>query len=131
MSEERFEYSYSAPTEEERREIESIRREYGRDNKTVSRLDEIRKYDKIVKRPARIVSLTLGIVGLLIFGGGMSIVLEWQMYILGVILSAFGLLVLGAAHPAYSHIFAAGKRRHGAKIIELIEALENEEKGSI
>ena len=68
-----FQYTYSAPTQEERMEINSIRQQY--DNERMeSKLDRLRKLDARVKTPAMAWALSLGIVGFLIFGGGMALI---------------------------------------------------------
>ena len=63
----RFHYTYSAPTEEERREIESIRREYQPREKKETDLERLRALDRKVKNLPMAVGLSLGVVGVLVF----------------------------------------------------------------
>ncbi len=128
MNKEKFEYRFSAPTEEERREIESIKREYGNNDGTVSALDEIRRYDARVKNPAKIWSLTLGVVGILVFGLGMSLVLEWFLYLAGVLTALAGIAVMGLAYPVYAYSVKCGKRKYGDKILRLLKEIDDSEK---
>ena len=80
----KFEYTYSAPSEAERREIESIRRQYEEHPRSAeSKLERLRKLDAYVKNSATCVALILGVVGLLIFGLGMAMVLEWALPVWG------------------------------------------------
>ena len=46
---ERFEYNYSAPTSEERQEIESIRNQYLPKNEVEIKLETLKKLDNKVK----------------------------------------------------------------------------------
>ena len=57
---EKFRYTYSAPTEDERGEIERIRDAY-RTDAGAEKLARLKKLDKRVKNSAVIAALTLGI----------------------------------------------------------------------
>ena len=46
-----FNYTYSAPTEEERKEIDSIRRKYAPQEQTETKLQRLRRLDKLVRQP--------------------------------------------------------------------------------
>lgn len=66
--ENKFVYSYAAPTAEERAEIESIRRSYRRE--APDGMERLRLLDKAAKRPAAWCSRGLGACGIALFGGG-------------------------------------------------------------
>lgn len=123
----KFVYTYSAPTENERREIESIKKQYESVPKQESKLDELRKLDRRVMRTPLIVALTIGIFGVLVMGTGMAMVLEWELMLWGVIVGVIGLAVAAAAYPVYSAVLKGNKRKYGQKIIELSNKLLNEE----
>lgn len=40
-------------------------------------------------------------LGTLIFGLGLSMILEWEIFAWGALVAAVGAVVLGAAYPAY------------------------------
>ena len=64
-----FNFSYSAPTAEERKEIESIRKHYiPQEKKKETKLEKLRRMNAQVKNTAIITSVFLGIFGCLIFG---------------------------------------------------------------
>ena len=103
----KFEYTYSAPTEEERAEIESIRRGYlspepGGDGGKLARL---RKLNARVKNAAVCAGLTAGIV-----------------------LSLVGILPMAAAMPLYKFVLGRGRKKYGEEILRLSEELLNERK---
>lgn len=120
----RFEYSYSAPSEEERREIAAIRRQYeDRSTTTEGKLERLRHLDALVNSTATAVSLAVGVIGLLIFGLGMTMILEWDLTVWGVLISAIGALPIGVAFPIYRKLLARGKKKYGAEILQLSEEL--------
>ena len=125
----KFEYNYSAPTEAERKEIDSIRRQYEtRVDSEQSKLERIRELDRRVKNGAMITSLTVGIIGTLIFGTGLSMVLEFGQAFLGVIISVVGVIPMFIAYPLYKGVLKKNKKKFGEEILRLSKELlkENE-----
>lgn len=122
-----FEFSYSAPTEKERREIESIRRQYeiGKDTYQ-GKLARIKALDKRVKRIPTIVALCFGIIGTLIFGLGLSLVLALDMIPLGIVCSAVGILPILVAYPIYNLIHEKQKQKYGEEILRLTDEILTE-----
>lgn len=124
MPDEKFEYAYSAPTEKERKEIESILREYTPERKaTADKLSRLRSLDKKVKLTPTLIAWATGIVGLLTFGGGFSLVLEYSMFIWGSIIAAAGGAIIAAAFPLYKFILKRRKARYGEEILALSQEL--------
>lgn len=126
MSDKEFNYTYVAPTEEERKEINSIKRQYAPVCDKESKLARLRALDKRVKGIPQAASLALGVIGLLIFGLGLTCILEWQMTVTGIILMVVGTPVLSAAYPVYKRLLEKGKEKYGKEIIALSEELLNE-----
>lgn len=123
-----FEYEYSAPTENERKEIESIRRNYQEKSYEQNKFERLRKLDSMAKKLPKMVSLTLGIISILIFGLGMSTIMVWDILVLGVILSVVGILGMALAYPIYHRLFVYSKKKFGKEILFLSEELLNEDK---
>ncbi len=121
----KFEYRYVAPTEEERKEISSIRRQYEGGTQEESKLSRLRRLDARVKNTANGVSLSAGIVFCLVFGTGMSAILVWESLLVGVLLSAVGTAGMIAAYPAYKWLYRRGKKKYGEEILRLSEELLN------
>ncbi len=124
----RFEYNYSAPTEEERKEIDSIRRQYTAGSKEESKLERLRALDKRVKSGATALGLSLGIGGCLLFGLGLSMVLEWELLAGGIAVAVVGTLPVAFAGTAYKWVLARNKKKYGGEILRLSEELLHGEK---
>ncbi len=124
-----FNYSYSAPTEKERAEIENIKRQYvSKQNVQKTKLDRLRELHGKVKNPAMIASIIVGIIGLLIFGSGIAMALEFAMVVWGIIVGAVGLAVMIFNYPLYEYIIKIGKAKYGDEILKLTdELLEKDE----
>lgn len=119
----KFSYTYSAPTEAERREIESIRRQYKPDDKTQGKVERLRQlHSKVVTR-ANIWAIALGVVGILIFGAGFSLVLEFGEHVAGIIIASVGIIPTAVAFPVYKAVIKAGQRKYGEEIIRLSDEL--------
>ena len=124
----KFEYTYSAPSEAERREIESIRRQYEEHPRSAeSKLERLRKLDAYVKNSATCVALILGVVGILIFGLGMTMVLEWALPLWGVLVGFVGLPPIALAYPVYRSVSKRNKKKYSAEILRLSEELLQEQ----
>lgn len=122
---EKFIYNYSAPTTEERREIETIVNQYLPKDTNKSTFEQLKELNKKVKRTPRIVSLVMGIVGVLIFGLGLSMILEWQIFVWGVVVCIVGIIPVSLAYFVYKAIYRLNKAKYGDKIVELGNELLN------
>jgi len=124
---EHFNYTYSAPTEEERKEIDSIRRQYSATpKKQETKLERLRRLDSTVKNTAVIISLCLGVAGVLIFGLGMTMILEWKLIPLGCIAAGIGSIPAALAYPTYKRLIKKGKEKYGEEILTLSNQLLNQ-----
>lgn len=121
-----FNYKYTAPTEEERKEIDSIRRQYAPQEQTETKLERLRRLDALVKNTATIWALALGIVGALIFGLGLTMILEWNIWLCGILLMVVGFVPMAIAYPVYKAVLKKYKDRYGQEILRLSEELLNE-----
>ncbi len=122
---EKFEYTYVAPTEEERKEIDGIRRQY--EERGSDKLERLRALHNKVKNLPTAVALILGVVGSLLFGLGMAMILEWSVYLWGIVIGAVGGVLMGIAYPVRAHLLKKGKEKHGEEILRLSKELLGEE----
>ena len=123
-----FNFKYTAPSQEERKEIDSIRRQYAPQEQTETKLERLRRLDSLVKNTAIIWSLVLGVFGCLIFGIGLTMVLEWSILLWGIVLMVIGSVPMAIAYPVYKSVLNKGKAKYGDEILRLSEELLNENK---
>lgn len=123
MKEETFEYSYSAKQQDE---VEAIRRKYL--PKEEDKLEQLRRLDAGVNKKAMLISVEVGVVGTLIFGGGMSLSLVGtdSMLIPGIILGLLGFAVMGAALPLYHLVMKKEREKIAPQILALAEELRRD-----
>ena len=121
-----FNFKYIAPTEEERKEIDSIRRQYVPQEHVESKMDRLRRLDALVKNTAIIWSLVLGVVGTLVLGLGLTMILEWSIWLWGIVLMVIGSVPVAIAYPVYKSVLKKYKNRYGEEILRLSEELLNE-----
>ena len=121
---EQFNYKYSAPTEEERKQIESIKKQYVNGGKVEkSPFERLKCLHEKVNGRATCVSLLFGIIGCLVFGLGLTMILEWNILAWGIVLMIIGIGPMCYAYPAYNKALKKGKEKYGEEIIRLSEEL--------
>ena len=121
-----FNFKYTAPSQEERKEIDSIRRQYAPQEHVESKMEKLRRLDSLVKNTAIIWSLVLGVVGTLVFGLGLTTILEWNIWLWGIVLMVIGSIPMAIAYPVYKLALNKGKAKYGDEILRLSEELLNE-----
>ncbi len=127
MTSEQFNYNYSALTEAEKREINSIKKRY--ENKAEEKeanLNRLRKLDNAVKNGSVIPPLCLGIIGCLIFGLGLTMVLTWYLTVWGIMVAVIGCAIMLPAYPLYKILLKHFKEKYGKEILSLSKSLLNE-----
>lgn len=121
--EEEFNYSYTAPTEEERAKIERIRRRYLPKSPLEEKIEQLRRLDRKVRTPARLVGWAIGVAGLFVFGLGMALVLEWERYVWGVVVGAIGAACIAVAPVVHRAIYNRTRDKYADEIVALGEEL--------
>ncbi len=129
-----FSYTYSA---KDQAEIRRIREKYQTPDKSADgsgdKMERLRRLDAGVTNKARAVSLTLGILGALILGIGMSLImtdlgaqlgLEHALTMpLSIFIGLAGILLLSLAYPVYHLIVKRERKRIAPEILRLSEEL--------
>ena len=127
MNENKFEYTYRALSDEQKREISSIKERYDITAKTpAGAYEEIVRLDRKVKSTATSLAISVGVIGLLIFGLGLTMVLEWQIYLWGILVGLIGAIPCALAMPLYLISMKKGKKKYGERILELSSELLGE-----
>ena len=126
-----FKYTYSA---KEQAELKRIREKY--ENKEESKLDRLRRLDASVTKKAQTVSLSLGIIGILVLGLGMSLAMSEFSEILGayresamlvgIIVGIVGGGIASFAYPIYTAIVKRERKKLAPEIIRLTDELLNQ-----
>ena len=124
----RFEYSYSAKRQEE---VDAIKRKYlPKQEQPEDKMETLRRLDRQAEQPGIITALTLGIIGVLIFGGGMSLAMVLPAgipvvlcYVMGIVLGLLGMVLMVVAYPVYKKITKAQREKIAPEILKLTEEL--------
>ena len=101
--------------------------------KQVSELDELRKLDAKVKRPANVFAYLFGGVSAVIMGAGMSLVMTdigstigiENALIPGIVIGVVGLAMAVLNYPMYKGILNSRRKKYSAEILELSEKILN------
>ena len=121
-----FSYKYSA---KEAKEIQEIRKKYLPQGE--SKLDELKRLDRVVQNSGVVEALCIGIGSLLIFGLGMCLAMQvvgngaW-IIALGILLGMIGMAGMAVSYPIYRAIYRKTKEKHAPRILELAEELSKE-----
>jgi hypothetical protein len=101
--------------------------------KTPSELDELRKLDSKIKRPANVFAYVFGSLSAIIMGAGMSLIMTELAQILGTSGDAATVIGIGVgivggilaslAYPMYNVILKAERKRIAPEIIRLTDEL--------
>ncbi len=128
MENKEFHYTYTAPTEEERKEIASIRKQYQAPDPACpeNKLERLKALNTRVKSTANIFGLVFGVVGILVFGLGLTMILEWSLFLYGVIVMVIGAIPTALAYPVYRFVLRRNKNKYGDEILRLCEELLQE-----
>ena len=114
-----FSYTYSAKQNEE---VKKIRQKYLPREK--NKMEQLRMLDKSAEKPGTIVSLIIGVIGVLLFGVGLTCTLELTDYFtVGVIVGAIGVISISLAYPIYSFITKKQRDKLAPQIIKLSDEL--------
>ena len=111
---------------------QKIRTQYT--EKEPSQLDELKKLDTRVKRPANVFAYVFGTVSAIVMGSGMSLVMTdiggtiglSEPLIPGIMTGIIGLVMAIANYPVYKKILASRKKKYAGQIIALSDKLMEE-----
>lgn len=126
-----FLYTYSAA---EQNELKRIREKYIVDTDCEeSKIERLRRLDRGVTSKAQVISLTLGIIGILILGFGMSLAMsdlsvilgisQITAMIIGIITGLIGGAIASVAYPVYNLTVKREREKIAPEIIRLTDEL--------
>ncbi len=122
---ETYQYTYSPA---QTAQVEAIRKKYLPQTQTP--LERLQALDAIPARRAMVWALSLGILGTLILGTGMSLcmtrlgaVLEEYAMILGIGMGLLGMALAASAYPVYCRVLKKQRQRLAPEILALAQEL--------
>lgn len=109
--------------------VQKIRTQYT--EKEHTQLDELKKLDAKVKKPANVFAYVFGSVAALIMGSGMSLVMTDIGEIIGIaspmvpgiVIGVIGLLMAIVNYPLYIRILTSRRKKYADKIIALSDKI--------
>ena len=120
-----FEYTYSPQRQQE---IEEIRKAYL--PKEEDKMAELRRLHAIPTQKAQTLSLTVGIIGMLILGTGMSLcmtelgaALGSLAMVLGILVGLAGLAMVAVSYPLYRRTLEQERAKIAPEILRLTDEL--------
>ncbi|MCM1227232.1 MAG: hypothetical protein NC320_07380 [Clostridium sp.] len=117
----KFEYTYSASQQSE---LDAIRKKYLLQEE--SKMDRLRRLDKSVTHKGTMISIIIGIVGTLIMDFGMCCVMEWSMFVVGIIIGIIGMVMIALAYPIFSRVTQKQREKIAPEILRLTEEISKE-----
>lgn len=117
-----FEYTYSAPQQDE---IKQIREKYL--PKEESKMDQLRRLDASTTKRGALCSLALGILSALVLGVGMCCTMVWDstLFVPGIFIGCIGIAGVSAAYPVFTRITKKERERLAPEILQLTNELMN------
>lgn len=123
---ESFSYTYSAKQQED---IKAIRKKYEAPEE--NKMEQLRRLDASATKKATIRSMTVGIIGALIMGLGMSISMtdigavfgSFLSMLVGIVIGVLGIVLVCLAYPTYHRTLKAERERIAPEVLRLSDEL--------
>ena len=120
-----FRFTYSA---QQQKEIEAIRQKYL--PQETDKMEQLRRLHAIPTHKAQTSALTVGILGALVLGSGMSLcmtdlgaALGNLAMVVGIGVGVLGLVLVMLAYPVYNRVLRKHRQRIAPEILRLSEEL--------
>lgn len=127
---ETFHYTYSAAQQEE---IDKIRKKYLQNSvsEKMDKIEQLRRLDAGVTKKAMIWSLTVGVIGTLIMGTGMSLIMTdigdyldiTSKLFVGIVVGFIGMVGVLLAYPLYQRVLKKERKKIAPQILSLTDEL--------
>ena len=120
-----FSFTYSA---QQQKEVEAIRNKYI--PQKPDGMEQLRALHAIPTRKAQRAALTVGIIGTLIMGTGMSLAmteigaaLGGLAMVIGILVGMVGMVLVALAYPLYNRVLKKQREKIAPQILQLSEQL--------
>ena len=125
---ETFTYTYSA---KEQAELQNIRKKYAVPEEYEDKMEQLRRLDGSVTKKATVRSMTVGIIGALVMGLGMSLAMTeigaslgtMLAMIIGIGVGSVGIVLVCFAYPVYNHTLKKEREKIAPEILRLTDEL--------
>ncbi|MBQ7363646.1 MAG: dihydropteridine reductase [Clostridia bacterium] len=106
---------------------EKIRSQYL--EREVTELDELKRLDKEVRRPAGIFAYIFGSVGALVLGAGMCLAMGviGDAVLPGIVIGCAGIAMVSLTYTLYSKLLKSRRARYAPEILALSEEIVNKQ----
>lgn len=113
-------------TEAELNIIKSISNKYKEEEKSSNKLNRLIALDKSVTTAGMVLALSLGIIGILIFGLGMCLCLLWTKYFLGILVGIVGVVLMSLSMPLRNKAMLKKRKEVSKEILDLSSEMLSE-----
>ena len=118
---ESFEYTYSAPEQEE---VRKIRDKYLPREERENKLEQLSRLDRSVIAKGNMYAIILGVISSLVMGVGMCCCMVWtHLFAIGIVVGLVGMVGIALAYPLYKHIIQRERERIAPEILRLADEL--------
>ena len=125
MENKEFSFTYSAAQQQE---VEAIRQKYV--TKEADKLEQLRKLHAIPTQKAQAAAITVGVVGALVMGTGMSLAMTELGALLGgygmlagIAVGLVGMVAVALAYPLYNQVLQSQRKKIAPEILRLSDEL--------
>ena len=109
--------------------VQKIRTQYT--EKEHTQLDELKKLDAAVKRPANVFAYIFGSIGAIVMGSGMSLIMTeigstlgmGHTMVPGIVIGMIGLIMVLVTYPIYKNILASRREKYAEQIMKLSDEI--------
>lgn len=109
--------------------VQKIRTQYT--EKEHTQLDELKKLDAAVKRPANVFAYLFGSIGVIVMGSGMSLIMTeigsmlgmGHTMVPGIVIGMIGLIMVLVTYPIYKNILASRREKYAEQIMKLSDEI--------
>ena len=97
------------------------------EEKKPTKVDELKKLDRKIKRPANVFAYLFGSVSALVLGFGMCLAMKvlFDMMAVGIVIGIVGIAMCLITYPIYKKILNSAKKKNADKINELANEILN------
>lgn len=108
--------------------VENIRSQYEPKSEQLTKLEQLQKLDRKVRRPASVFAYVFGAAGALVLGTGMCLAMKIiaNMMVLGIVVGVIGIAMVSANYFIYKAILAHRKKKYAQSVLQLSDELLNQ-----